>query len=50
MTNMDAAYAYFLVYVEQGRSSTATFLKFTTGDTGGGSWKMKVSQIGKSIL
>ena len=50
MMQMDAAYACFLVYVEQGRSTTATTLKFTTGTAGGGSWKMKVSQIGKLIF
>jgi len=33
------------VYIEQGRSTTATTLKFATGTAGGGSWKMKVSQI-----
>ena len=44
------SYAYFLVYVEQGRSSTAAILRFTTGAAGSGKWKMKVSQIGKLIL
>ena len=45
-----SSYAYSLVYVEQGRSSTASILRFTTGAAGGGSWKMKVSQIGMLIL
>ena len=35
----------FLVYVEQGRSTTATTLTFTTASTSGITWKAKVSQI-----
>ena len=50
MMQIDAPYAFFLVYIEQGRSTTATTLKFATGTAGGGSWKMKVSQIGKLIF
>ena len=37
--------AFFLVYVEQGRSTTATTLTFTTASTSGITWKAKVSQI-----
>ena len=36
----------FLVYVEQGRSTTATTLTFTTASTSGITWKAKVSQVG----
>ena len=36
---------FFLVYVEQGRSTTATTLTFTTASTSGITWKAKVSQI-----
>ena len=36
-------YAFFLVYVEQGRSTTATTLTFTIAT--GGTWKVKVTQI-----
>ena len=34
-----------LVYVEQGRSTTATTLTFTTASTSGITWKTKVTQI-----
>ena len=35
----------FLVYVEQGRSTTSTTLTFTTASTSGITWKAKVTQI-----
>ena len=35
----------FLVYVENGRSTTATTLTFTTASTSGITWKAKVTQI-----
>jgi len=38
------------VYVEQGRSTTATTLTFTTASTSGITWKAKVSQIECSSL
>ena len=34
-----------LVYIEQGRSTTATTLTFTTASTTGITWKAKVTQI-----
>ena len=40
----------FLVYVEQGRSTTATTLTFTTASTSGITWKAKISQIECSSL
>ena len=40
------AFSFFLVYVEQGRSTTATTLTFTTASTSGITWKAKVSQVG----
>ena len=36
---------FFLVYVENGRSTTATTFTFTTASTTGISWKAKVTQI-----
>ena len=44
------ALSFFLVYVEQGRSTTATTLTFTTASTSGITWKAKVSQIECSSL
>jgi hypothetical protein len=38
------------VYVEQGRSTTATTLTFTTASTSGITWKAKISQIECSSL
>ena len=35
----------YLVYVENGRSTTATTLTFTTASTSGITWKAKVTQI-----
>ena len=41
---------FFSVYVENGRSQSATTLAFTIAATGGGSWRIKVSQIECSNL
>ena len=36
---------FILVYIETGSSTTATTLGFTIASTGGGSWKIKISQV-----
>ena len=37
---------FSLVYIEQGRSTTATTLTFTTVSTTGITWRAKVTQVG----
>ena len=47
---MSCFFLFFLVYVEQGRSTTATTLTFTTASTSGITWKAKVTQVECSSL